>query len=205
MLRLQNLGGQMSIVTAEELQKIVELANSVPNEYRQKCFELLLGNALLLKQSVTPNTPLGQVATELPPHPKNQQPFILPIDVRAFLSQYGLNETMLWKFFLRDGEEIRPIYQLRVTKKGTAQIQHALMQTLENAIIKGQFQIEIEALRTRCIDQKCYDQSNFTNNLKNNTKLFKSLDTDQPLSLSPDGKSELAELLEQLQGQNGEE
>ena len=40
----------MSTITTEELQKIVELANSVPEEYRQKCFELLLGNALQTKQ-----------------------------------------------------------------------------------------------------------------------------------------------------------
>jgi hypothetical protein len=72
------------------------------------------------------------------------------------------------------------------------------MLTLENAILNGQFQVEVEALRSRCVEQKIYDQSNFTNNIKNNAKLFKSIDNEQPLSLSPDGKSELAELLEQL-------
>src|SRR3972149_1264074 len=170
----------MSTITTEELQKIVELANSVPDEYRQKCFELLLANALQMKQPVAKNASAENQDTELPATPKPQRPFILPIDVRAFLTQYGLDESTLWKFFIKDGEEIRPIYQLKVTKRGTAQIQHALMQTLENAIIKGQFQVEIEALRTRCVDQKCYDRTNFTNNLKNNAKLFKSLDDDQP-------------------------
>ena len=189
----------MSTITSEELQKIVELANSVPSEYRQKCFELLLINALQMTHPLTINTPAVKPPdTELPVTPKVQHPFIMPIDVRAFLSQYGLDESVLWKFFIREGDEIRPIYQLKVTKKATAQIQHALMLILENAIIKGQFQVEIEVLRTRCIDHKCYDAPNFTKNIKDNANLFKSTANDQPLTLSPDGKSELAELLEQL-------
>jgi hypothetical protein len=190
----------MSTITTEELQKIVELANSVPEEYRQKCFELLLSNALQTKQLIAPTPPAGKANTEPPAPPKDQQPFILPIDVKAFLSQYGLGESVLWKFFLKEGKEIRPIYQLKAVKKAAAQIQHALMLSLENAIINGQFQVEIEALRTRCVDEKCYDASNFTKNIKDDVKLFKSISNDQPLVLSPDGKSELAELLEQLQG-----
>jgi len=69
---------------------------------------------------------------------------------------------------------------------------------LENAITNGQFQVDIEALRTRCNEQKCYDATNFTKNIKDNVNLFKSIANDQPLSLSPDGKSDLADLLEQL-------
>ncbi len=190
----------MSTITTEELQKIVELANSVPEEYRQKCFELLLGNALQTKQPTAPIPPAGKTIVEIPTPPKDQQPFILPIDVKAFLSQYGLDESLLWKFFLKEGKEIRPIYQLKAVKKAAVQIQHGLMLTLENAIINGQFQVEIETLRSRCVDQKCYDSSNFTKNIKDNVKLFKSIANDEPLVLSPDGKSELAELLEQLQG-----
>lgn len=190
----------MFTITTEELQKIVELANSVPDEYKQKCFELLLASALQSKYPVIQSPPVERKESEAPAIPKPQQSFILPIDVRAFLSQYGLNETVLWKFFIRDGNEIRPTYQLKVTQKGTAQTQHALMQCLESAIVNGQFQVEVEALRTRCVDQKCYDQKNFKNHLKNNAKFFKSIDNDDPLALSPDGKSELAELLEQLQG-----
>jgi hypothetical protein len=44
---------------------------------------------------------------------------------------------------------------------------------------------------------KCYDKANFMANLKNNQKYFKSVDTD-PLVLSPDGKSELADIIEEL-------
>lgn len=191
----------MSTITAEELQKIVELANTVPEEYRQKCFELLLGHALQAKYHAPLVIPAA-TAGALPPStpPPTHKPFVLPIDVKAFLSQYGLDESVLWKFFLVEGEEIRPIYQLQVTKKARAQIQHALMMALENAITTGQFQVDVVALRARCNDQKCFDATNFVKNIKDNAKLFKSIANDQPMSLSPDGKSELADLLEQLKG-----
>jgi hypothetical protein len=188
----------MSTITSEELQEIVDLANSVPEEYRQKCFELLLSNMLYQKQPTTIGGQKGFVGAGTPALQQDQVPFILPIDVRAFLSQYGLAESVIWKFFIKDGEEIRPIYQLKETRKAKTQIQHALMLSLENAITKGQFQVETEILRAHCVDQKCYDSSNFAANIQNNAKLFKSVASDQPLSLSPDGKSELAELLEQL-------
>jgi hypothetical protein len=190
----------MSIITPEELKKIVEFANSVPEEYRQKCFELLLSDALNSKQpsptvSATINPNAAVSASQ-----KALKPFILPIDVKAFLSQYGLDESILWNFFIIENDDIRPIYTLQATKKATVEIQHALMLTLENALMKGQFQTDYEVLRNRCIENKCYDASNFTKNIQNNSKLFKSILNDQPLLLSPDGKSELAELLEQLKG-----
>ncbi len=187
------------MITSEELQKIVELANGVPEVYREKCFELLLSHALYGNQPSMPAPspmPSGLPQTPAP----TGKPFVLPIDVKAFLGQYGLDESVLWKFFIADGQDIRPIYQLQANKKATAQIQHALMMALENALSSGLFQVDIESLRTRCNDQKCYDQPNFMKNIKDKTNLFKSIANDEPLSLSPEGKSELADLIEQLKG-----
>jgi hypothetical protein len=186
------------MITTEELKIIVDLANSVPPEYSQKCFELILNHTLLIMQPDSSKIKKPEKEGELEGDPKKITPFVLPIDVRAFLSQYGLNEEIIWRFFLKEGNEIRPTYQIKATKKATAQIHHALMLCLQNAILSGQFQIEYEALRSRCTDQKCYDPSNFTKNIQNNQKFFKSISADQLLVLSPEGKSELAELLEQL-------
>jgi hypothetical protein len=187
------------MITSEELQKIVELANGVPEVYREKCFELLLSHVLYGKQ---PSMPLpSPIPSALPQSPASAgKPFVLPIDVKAFLSQYGLDESVLWKFFIVDGQEIRPIYQLQVTKKATAQIQHALLMALENALSSGQFQVDIDSLRTRCNDQKCYDGANFMKNIKDKANLFKSIANDEPLSLSLEGKSELADVIEELKG-----
>lgn len=185
------------MITSEELQKIVELADRVPEVYREKCFELLLGYALHATLSPMPVVP--SIPSALPEAPASGgKLFVLPIDVRAFLSQYALDESTPWKFFIAEGQEIRPIYQLQATKKATAQIQHALMMALEHALSSGQFQIDIEALRARCNDQKCYDGRNFMKNIKDKANLFKPIVDGEPLSLSPDGKTELADLIEQL-------
>ncbi len=187
----------MVIIKSEELQEIVELANGVPEVYREKCFELLLGHALRAAQSSNLAPPSVPLAIPQAPAPAGKL-FVLPIDVKAFLSQYGLDESVPWMFFIAEGQEIRSIYKLKTTKKATAQIQHALMMTLENALSSGQFRVDIEALRSRCNDQKCYDGPNFMKNIKDKANLFKPIADDEPLSLSPDGKSELADLIEQL-------
>lgn len=188
----------MVSVTKDDLNRIVGLANSVPEEYRQKCFELLLAHAL---REATPAAALGDKGPKLPP-PPNGPPakFALPIDVKAFLSQYSLDEPLLWRCFHAEGDELRPIYQLKTHKKARAQIQHALMMALESAMTTGQFQVPLDTLRKRCTDYKCYDSPNFLKNLKGKASLFKEVRGDKPLTLSPDGKAELAELLESLKG-----
>lgn len=188
----------MKTITAEQLKGIAELANSVDQEYRVKCFELLLAHALQI-----PAIPKDNLASKPVPTPTTvpfiaEQPFMLPIDVKALLSQYSLSEAKIWKLFLAEGNEIRHLYHLSSTKKATVQIQHALLMALENALLTGQFQVGIEDLRKRCSEAKCLDPINFSTTLKNKKDLFKSVNKEEPLVLSPEGKSELADLIEKL-------
>jgi len=184
----------MAPIGKDTLGKIVELANAVPQEYRQKCFELLLSRVLQDAGAPAPAAPPAAQATAASKaHPK----FVLPIDVRALLSQYGVDEAVLWKCFHAEDGELRPIYKLATHKKAQAQIEHALMMALESAMSNGQFQVVVEALRERCSEHKCYDRANFMHILKRNAGLFKKIGAD-PLVLSSDGKAALAELLESL-------
>lgn len=185
----------MKTVSAEQLKHVVELANTVPQEFRIKCFELLLANML---QSSSPPAAVAP-PTQQPPSPKSTaKPFVLPIDVRAFLSQFRLDESKIWSLFLVEENEVHPIYQLHTVKKAKAQIQLALLMTLQNALRGDQFQVGIEDLRTSCTENKVYDSPNFNAVLRQNKALFKVVDKEQPLTLSPEGKSELADLIEDL-------
>jgi len=189
----------MTKVTKKRLLEIVEMAGEVPEEYRQKCFEILLQNELKDGSAIELDmkAKADGVQEKKPP---TKSDFTIPIDVKAFLSQYGLNEILLWKVFLVEGAEIRPIYKLATTKKAQVQIENALLIALETAMISGQFQFTKEQLRLRCASQKALDAANFSSILKKNTKLFNSITNDKPISLSPDGKSELADILEKFNG-----
>ncbi len=185
----------MAFITAEELQEIVNLANSVPEEYRQKCFELLLSRSLEFGGR--------QEKGQLPLPASSKQPVRLetsnmPIDVKAFFNQHRLDLNLISTLFHIEGTEVRPIYTLSDTTKVKAEINLALLIALETALRSGQFQVEIETLRTRCQEQKCYDMANFMRHIKNNSRLFKTITTDQPLSLSVEGKAQLGELLKRL-------
>jgi hypothetical protein len=184
----------MSSITKKELEELVELSKAVPEEYRIKCFELLLINALAATKTIPGKQP-ETVNITTPTSPKK---FLLPIDVKAFLTQYGLHETVIWKCFLVEEGQIRQIYHPKTTKKAKAQIQTALLMALETAMSTGKFEVGIEALRTRCQEQRIYDTANFMKTLKDQANLFKGVDSKKPLSLSPDGKSELADILEEL-------
>ena len=187
----------MKMISEDQLSQIVQLANSVPQEYRQKCFEILLNNFLYQhKLSETLEKPK-------PSSPEKEQgskptDFILTIDVKAFLSQYSLDESKLWKLFYVQDSELRPVYKIKSHKKAKAQIELALLMALEQALINGQFQVSIEDLRSRCKDQKCHDTANFMAIIKSRKILFKSIDSKKPLILSPEGKAELAEIVEEF-------
>jgi hypothetical protein len=186
----------MQSITIERLKEISALSESVPEPFRLKCFELLLAHSL-----TTDQPPKGKEE-----HPKGKEQksdnkskaeFILPIDIKAFLNQYSFDETILHKLFMIEGSEIRPIYRLDIHKKAQAQMAYALLIALENAMLSGEFKFTIEALRQRCTDQKCYDGSNFMTILERNKGFYKSYDPKKDLFLSPDGKAELANILEQ--------
>jgi len=190
----------MTLITLQELKEIVDLANSVPKEYQEKCFELILLHTLQvnksgIKQTITPEIN----ETELQPSIESAiKPLEIPLDVKAFLSQYGLDNSDLEENFMITGGGVRPIYLLDETQKKTKQIQLALMMCLEHAISDGIFQTEVESLRKRCNELNCYDSKNFLTNIRTKEKLLRLDSEGNLLSLTTDGKSELADLLEQL-------
>lgn len=188
----------MKIINKEELVLIVDLANSVPDKYQEKCFGILLSHYLVSTETSnkTKNPIQTQEKTEKKESNKSR---IIPIDVKAFLTQYGLSEDILWKFFIIENEEIRPIYKLKTSIKAEAVNQYALMMSLQNAIVNGIFSVRIEDLKAYCLEQKCYDPTNFTKQYKRRKSYYRNVDSVDTLVLSPEGKTALADLLEELE------
>ena len=179
------------------IKTIIEICEKIPEPYRKSCFEILL-NAKL--RGIKPTPQKIEEVHEENLDTKQERGFEIPIDVRAFLSQFGLDENHIKKLFLIDNKEIRQKFNISTTKKSKAQIQIALLLALENSIKNPntKFEFASEEVRQRCRDHGVYDPPNFTTHFKNNQKLFKSLEDLEKISLSPEGKSELADTISQI-------
>ena len=173
----------------KEIKKIIKFVEDLPERYRDKCFDILVSH--IVKDRAL------KISSEKYKEERKKaiKEISLPIDVRAFMNVYSITEDSIKKLFFIEGEEIRPIYKIETTKKSVAQIQVALFTALENALKNGKFEFSMEDVRNKCKELKCYDKPNFKKHFKNNSKLFKSLDDEEHVELSPEGKEKLAEFL----------
>lgn len=176
-----------------KINEIIAISEKYPDKYREKCFEVLLYHYLRTQRSPVPKA----VESYQPPSQAQPSSFIIPLDVRAFLTQYGVPEDSILKLFYIEGPEIRPIYHIKKKEvKSRAQIQLALLKGLENALRPGGiFEFSFEDVKKLCNEHKVYDSSNFKNNFTHNARLFRGLKSEKHVELSPDGKSELAEVI----------
>ena len=189
-------------MASEELERkikeFIDVAEKFAEPYRQKIFEVLLAD--YLRGTQRPKEIPEKV--ELPTPTIVPQKFVLPIGVRAVLQQYNVPEESIQKLFVIEGSEIQPNFKITTTKKSDAQMQVALLTALENALKPGgKFEFSMEVVRQRCRDEYgTYDRTNFKTHFKNNAKLFKSLDDEDHVELSTDGKAELAEAIVAVTG-----
>ncbi|QDI89632.1 hypothetical protein Nisw_08905 [Candidatus Nitrosopumilus sp. SW] len=180
-----------------KIKKIVEIVESIPESYRTTCFEMLLESELSSNKSKTEEKIIEK--NEIPTQ-ENQFDFQVPIEVRAFFRQFSLDEGKIYEQFIISGkDEIAPTYKISTTVTSKAQIQIALMTALENTLkTNGSFEFSMEDVRKRCDENKCLNRKNFMNNFNNNKKLFKDLDDEEHVKLSPYGKEKLSETINEL-------
>jgi hypothetical protein len=183
------------------IEDIISLTDKLDERYREKCFEILL-NFYLHKEvsKLMPAVEKG-IAEKITEDSSGQKPVfeepLLPINVRAFLQQNGIAEETIFKLFLVEKNGIAPTYKISTVKKSEAQIQVALLAALENAITKqgNKFEFSVQAVKEECNNRSIYDTNNFKNNFKNNSKLFKSFTDEEHVELSPEGQTELADVI----------
>jgi hypothetical protein len=178
------------------IQEIIDLANTIDERYREKCFEVLLNHYLCANQEfkVPPQSfaiTENKIATpEVKDGPK------YPFDLQTFLTQYNITEEIIDKLFSRENGDIKPIYKITETKRAVAQIQVTLLTAFENALLtaNGVLEFSMKAARQRCIDYKVYNGNDFFFYFRNRAGLFTNLNYEL-VRLSPIGKEELAKLM----------
>ncbi len=180
-----------------EIKEIVDICSSVPEPFKQKCFELLF-NQLLSGRSHPPKE------EEKDKKQEKEGSQLLPISsqLRVFMKKTSVSEDELNAVLMYEGDDVHFIKE--PTPRGVAdgQIDWALLLALKNCILNNVMTVDPESVRSICQDKGYYDAPNFAAIFKRPKykKLFKGIMSQQgtPQALTNDGMTELGTLIRQL-------
>jgi hypothetical protein len=178
------------------IQEIIAFTNTIDEQYREVCFEVLLSSYLHGHVISTP----AKTEVVTPPKPEiTNEETTISLLIKGFLIQNHLSLDVIKRLFLIEKSGIVPIYTIAETKSATAQIQLALLTAFKNAIVDANatFEFSIEEVRERCKANEVYNGPNFMKAFKQNSDLFEDFNPEQDkVKLSNNGKAELAKTIE---------
>lgn len=192
-----------------EVKEIAEIASSLPEKFRDKCFELLLAN-LLTQPSQVPRAKETQNESKQILASPSSEPPRTPIPVttasRLLMQKTQVTKEELEKVVLFDAGQVHFVREPHNTGITTGQIEWALLLALKNAIESNSLSVDPEQVRSVCQEKGFYDRNNFAKTFRadRNAKLFKSaLVAQGPAEpLSNAGQDALGALIKRLAGEN---
>jgi hypothetical protein len=206
----------MDAALKTEIQEIVELIKIVPEPLQLRAFEILLQDSLDRLAGKRRNQRRDNEDEEYDRddvkddkddkkdkdrgESEGLDPNSLPMRVKAFMKRTKVTAPQIEKLFHIEGKQFEPIWAVKVTKFSKAQVQIALLQSLQRALTSGEFSFDREEVRTECKNKKSYIKTNFKANFENNAKYFSGLEKDGLVSLTDDGMTALANLITELAG-----
>jgi hypothetical protein len=185
-----------------EIAEIASLVKALPENLQLRAFEMLLENCLD-RGSHDKAPKQSRADTKLEPPRRDEEPrksqgigaLSLPLRLKAFMKKHDVNVEQLDKLFHAEDGAVEPIWSSDETKHSKAQIEIALMEALQHAMVAGEFTFDPEEVRAICEAKRCYDKGNFKANFRNNPRLFAALKDTGPISLSDEGMKRLAEMI----------
>jgi len=200
----------------ERVLQATEIAKECPENLQTICFEILLKHLLgpSIEEKAPPEKPEQKDQEEAKGGPESiveetamKQDDLLDSDVhvktRRFLDKNALTLENLNQLFYKEESKILPLYDdLKTTMTSESQVRITFLQCLQSAIQSGEFETTVESVRTEAKIRKCYDKNNWANNYTNNAALFdfeKYSKNVKTIKLSDQGKTELANLIKELQ------
>lgn len=174
------------------IQDIINFTDTIDGQYREKCFEVLLGR-YIAGGGTLPKSGFTVEASK-------KEGFVIEdmsSEMKTFLGEHNITEEMLDKLFVRERGEIHPLYKVTEPKRAKAQIQIALLTAFENALRSPSeaFEFQVNTVRQRCMEIKMYDGRDFFINFMDHAGLFGSLSNYEVIKVSPIGKAELANII----------
>lgn len=183
----------------EEIKEIVEIAASVPEAFREKCFELLLNNLLSGKATKGHAMPSPETA---PPPPASSQGVSLPAYVKAFMRRKGITQDQIESIVMLEGGDLHFLKEPAHGQAAKGQADWALLLALKNGILNNTLKVDPEEVRSMVQEKGFYDSANFAANFKKPkyAALFRAAIEPQgePQPLSTEGETALAELIKTL-------
>jgi len=186
-----------------QIKEISAIAAAVPEEFRQKCFELLMTH-LLGGGSGTPPTlpiPVGSgVPFSLPASLGYSGPPPMTSLLHAFINKIGLASEQFNRVVGYMHGNVIFYREPDTAKAAQAQIDWALLLALKNAITRGSFLVDPEEVRLACQEKGVFERRTFYTNFRKHAVYFRSPPepAGKPQPLSNKGIAALGDLVRQL-------
>lgn len=187
----------------DEINAIAEIANGVPQAFRERCFAVLLQHFL----DSEPKKPSQR--NEIPEDGKeldDETPIPTPSQIKVFMQKTEITRVDLARVVMYEDGEVHFVQEPKTGKIARGQIEWALLLALKNGIATNVISVDPEDVRSICQEKGFYDKANFIKNFKTpkNAALFQGQMDAQggPQKLSTDGQKELAKLIKVLTTQS---
>jgi len=192
----------------KEIQEIIAIAQSVPDEFRNKCFEVLLGRWIDSSGNRSDVENARPSACKPNAGGRDNDGDNIPNSpaLKAFMRKTSTTRSQIARVLVYDKGDVHFISEPTTEILAEEAAQWALLLALQN-VISGQndFEVDPEGLRSICQEKSCYDKSNFWRNFAGQkySAWFKgSLESQgSAKKLSDKGKIELGRLIVTLAGE----
>jgi hypothetical protein len=161
----------------KEIKEIVEIADSVPEAFKEKCFEVLLNHLITGSLKPLPPTDLGRATADSGLQPTEMLDLPMTAQLRVFMQRTGISEDEIKSMLLFSENDVHFVREPVPKKVAAGQIQWALLLALKNCILNNELSVDPEDVRSVCQEKGFYDAANFSATFKTpkNAKLFKGL------------------------------
>ena len=182
----------------KEIKEISEIAASVPEAFREKCFEVLLNQVLSGEE--------GKMSFKADKKDngghKSPSKTTLPSHVKAFMRRRDISQEQIDALVMLDGEDLHFIKEPSHNEASRGQNEWALLSALKNGILNNSLKADPEEVRSLAQDKGFYNAKNFSTNFKKakyKAYFKKALEPQGPAQgLNQDGEKALATLIESL-------
>jgi uncharacterized protein YcgL (UPF0745 family) len=190
----------------QEIKEITSIAESVPEAFREKCFELLLNKVLARETRHKPDEvekgKLKHEESELDRAGHGPSTLSLQGQVKAFMRRRDITPEQMETLLMIENGEVHFLKEPSHGEAKRGQNEWALLLALKSGLLNNILKADPEDVRSIVQEKGFYNATNFATNFKGDRysgyfkEPLRTQGTAQPLT--PEGEKALAELIKTL-------